>query len=59
LFQAEDMLRNLQSDLASGVLKTVSPDSHDVLRITETLSAKHAEMSGNRPSFRGGGFSQL
>ena len=41
------MLRALQSDLASGVLKMVAPDWADVHRIAEELSAKHTESGGH------------
>lgn len=48
IFEAEAMLRDLQSDLISGVLRTLTPDWDAVLQITETLSAKHTEITGNR-----------
>ncbi len=42
------MLRDLQSDLASGVLLVVPADWLDVHRLAEELSAKHTETSGHR-----------
>jgi predicted nucleic acid-binding protein len=46
--EATGMLRDLQSDLASGVLLVVPADWVDVHRLAEELSAKHTETSGHR-----------
>lgn len=42
------MLRDLQSDLASGVLHVVTVDWADVHRIAEELSHKHTAQGGHR-----------
>jgi predicted nucleic acid-binding protein len=42
------MLRDLQSDLAGGVLEIVTVDWADVHRIAEELSAMHTARNGNR-----------
>ncbi|GAA5125432.1 PIN domain-containing protein [Luteolibacter yonseiensis] len=42
------MLRDLQSDLAHGVLEMISPDWADVHRIAEELSGRHTEAHGHR-----------
>lgn len=42
------MLRDLQSDLASGVLRMESVDWADVHRIAEELSAKYTAAGGHR-----------
>ena len=42
------MLRDLQSDLTSGILEVVAVDWPDVHRIAEELSAKHTAQGGHR-----------
>ncbi|MCW1925570.1 PIN domain-containing protein [Luteolibacter arcticus] len=42
------MLRDLQSDLAAGILQVTSADWADVHRIAQSLSAKHTEAGGHR-----------
>lgn len=42
------MLRDLQSDLASGVLEMVATDRADVHRIAENLSGKYTAQGGHR-----------
>jgi predicted nucleic acid-binding protein len=42
------MLRDLQSDLASGVLEVVAADWADVHRIAENLSGKYTAQGGHR-----------
>lgn len=42
------MLRDLQSDLANGVLGVVAADWADVHRIAENLSGKHTAQGGHR-----------
>jgi predicted nucleic acid-binding protein len=42
------MLRDLQSDLANGVLEVVAADWADVHRIAEALSDKHTARGGHR-----------
>lgn len=42
------MLRDLQSDLANGVLEVVTVDWADVHRIAEELSHKHTAQGGHR-----------
>jgi predicted nucleic acid-binding protein len=42
------MLRDLQSDLSSGVLQVVAADWAGVFSLAEMLSAKHTETGGNR-----------
>ena len=42
------MLRDLQSDLASGVLEMVAADWADVHRIAENLSGKYTAQGGHR-----------
>ena len=42
------MLRDLQSDLANGVLEVVAADWADVQRIAEALSDKHTARGGHR-----------
>lgn len=46
--EGQQMLRNLQSDLAGGVLEVVGVDWPDVHRIAEELSAKHTVADGHR-----------
>jgi len=46
--EATRMLRDLQSDLSSGVLQVVAIDWADVHRIAEELSAKHTAAGGHR-----------
>jgi len=46
--EATRMLRDLQSDLSSGVLQVVAVDWADVHRIAEELSAKHTAAGGHR-----------
>jgi predicted nucleic acid-binding protein len=42
------MLRDLQSDIASGVLEAIPVDWPDVHRLAEQLSAKYTETEGHR-----------
>lgn len=42
------MLRDLQSDLASGVLEMITADWADVHRIAENLSGKYTAQGGHR-----------
>jgi hypothetical protein len=46
--EATGMLRDSQSDLASGLLLVVPADWADVHRLAEELSAKYTEASGHR-----------
>jgi predicted nucleic acid-binding protein len=46
--QGAGMLRDLQSDLANGVLEVISVDWADVHRLAEQLSAKYTETEGHR-----------
>jgi predicted nucleic acid-binding protein len=46
--EATRMLRDLQSDLATGILQVTSVDWADVHRIAEELSAKHTAAGGHR-----------
>lgn len=46
--EGQQMLRNLQSDLATGVLEIVTVDWPDVHRIAEELSGKHTLGGGHR-----------
>ena len=46
--EGQQMLRNLQSDLAGGVLEVVGMDWPDVHRIAEELSAKHTVAGSHR-----------
>lgn len=46
--EATAMLRALNSDLASEVLRMVAPDWADVHRIAEVLSGKYTETNGHR-----------
>ena len=46
--EGKEMLRALQTDLASGELEMVAPDWADVHRIAEELSARHTTARGHR-----------
>jgi predicted nucleic acid-binding protein len=46
--EATRMLRDLQSDLATGILQVTAVDWADVHRIAEELSAKHTAAGGHR-----------
>ena len=46
--EATRMLRDLQSDLSSGVLQVTKVDWADVHRIAEVLSEKHTATGGHR-----------
>lgn len=46
--EATRMLRDLQSDLAAGLLQVTAADWADVHRIAETLSEKHTATGGHR-----------
>lgn len=46
--EGEAMLRDLRSDLASGVIETVPVDWGEVHNLAEMLSAKHTESGGHR-----------
>lgn len=46
--ESQRMLRDFQSDLASGVLEMVAADWADVHRIGEELSSKHTLAEGHR-----------
>ncbi len=46
--EGQAMLRDLQSDLSSGVLSVLPADWAGVFSIAEMLSAKHTEMGGHR-----------
>lgn len=46
--EAARMLRDLQADLAKGILQVVASDWPDVHRIAEALSAKHTASGGHR-----------
>ncbi|GHC46572.1 type II toxin-antitoxin system VapC family toxin [Roseibacillus persicicus] len=48
MFETDAMLRDFQSDLASGLWKMVSPDWAAIHYIAETISSKHTAVSGNR-----------
>ena len=46
--EADQMVTDWQSDLATGVVVIVPYDSESVLMIAEHLSAKHTTLTGNR-----------
>lgn len=46
--EATRMLRDLQSDLATGILQVTAADWADVHRIAEELSGKHTSTGGHR-----------
>ena len=46
--EATRMLRDLQSDLATGILQVTAVDWADVHRIAEELSGKHTAIGGHR-----------
>jgi len=46
--EGEQMLRDIQTDLTSGLLKMTAPDWPEVHRIAEALSNKHTVTDGNR-----------
>lgn len=47
-YQAQGMLRDLQTDIARGVIAVVPVDWADVHRIAEELSSKFTESKGHR-----------
>jgi predicted nucleic acid-binding protein len=48
IHEGEQMLRDIQTDLTSGLLQMTAPDWAEVHRIAEDLSSKHTLTEGNR-----------